>query len=86
MGDGTKRAPRGCLYVCGACGKTSPTRYGIDASGRNVAMSGWDSSCVTHAVLIRQSDIEERSPSGRVVKTRKGTTEVPALTLVAKGA
>ena len=66
--------------------KTSPTRYGIDASGRNVAMSGWDSSCVTHAVLIRQSDIEERSPSGRVVKTRKGTTEVPALTLVAKGA
>ena len=51
--DGTTPAPDGTRWVCGACGKTSPTRYGFDADGRHVADSGWDVSCMMHAVLCR---------------------------------
>ena len=49
--SGTTPAPDGQVYVCGACGKTSPTRYGFDASNKTVADRGWDSSCAMHAVL-----------------------------------
>lgn len=43
--EGTTPAPAGQVYVCGACGKTSTTRYGLDAA------NGWDESCMLHAVL-----------------------------------
>lgn len=82
MSNGTTRAPAGCIYVCGACGKTSPTRYGFDESNRNVAMPGWDSSCATSCSLIREADIEARTASGRVTRVREGTTEVPLLQIV----
>ncbi len=48
---GTTPAPKGQVYVCGACGKTSPTRYGFDADEKRVAPGGWDESCMMHAVL-----------------------------------
>ena len=47
----TTPAPDGHVYVCGACGKTSPTRYGFDDAGQRVAPNGWDESCMMHAVL-----------------------------------
>ncbi len=45
------RAPDGQVYVCGACGKTSPTQSGYDSNGERVAPSGWDESCMFHGVL-----------------------------------
>lgn len=51
MSNGTKSAPAGQIYVCGACGKTSPTRYGFDENQKQVADPGWDESCMMHAVL-----------------------------------
>lgn len=44
-------APEGTVYVCAACGKTSPTRSGYDGTGKRVAPGRWDSSCFLHAVL-----------------------------------
>ncbi len=38
--DGNTPAPQGQVWVCGACGRTSTTRYGFK-----------DSSCVSNAVL-----------------------------------
>jgi len=41
-------APEGCVYVCGACGKTAPSRYAFR-----------DSSCWTWATLCYvQSDAD----------------------------
>jgi hypothetical protein len=55
-------APEGQIYVCGACGKTSRTRYGFFSDGTargadfmpdgsRVSERGWDESCMMHAVL-----------------------------------
>lgn len=48
-------APQGCIYVCSACGKTSPTRAGFDPdTGRNFPEAkGWDESCMMNAVLCK---------------------------------
>lgn len=40
VNEGTTPAPEGRIYVCGACGRTSATRYGFK-----------DSSCMSNAVL-----------------------------------
>lgn len=55
------RAGPGEIFVCGACGKTSLTRYGFEA--RN----GWDASCMANAVLCR-GDSLVKNEHGRVVK------------------
>lgn len=44
-----QRAIPPCRFVCGACGKTSATRYGFDADHS----PGWDVSCATHAILCK---------------------------------
>lgn len=49
--EGTTPAQSGQVWVCGACGKTSTTRYGVDADGNSVASGGWDESCLLNAVL-----------------------------------
>jgi hypothetical protein len=49
--DGTVFAPPGQIWVCGACGKTSRTRYGFDDQNQNCATPGWDESCMMNAVL-----------------------------------
>ncbi len=36
------------LFVCCACGKTSTTRYGFDATS-STASPGWDESCMLNA-------------------------------------
>lgn len=56
-GDGTELCPDGTRWVCGACGKTSRTRYGWTHPGGDKLVTeracddGWDSSCMMNAVL-----------------------------------
>lgn len=66
--DGTTLAPEGHIWVCLACGKTSKTQFGFDKDNQNVAMQGWDESCMLNARLIPESRIIERGPGGRVTK------------------
>lgn len=67
----------GHLFVCLACGKTSPNRYGFDdATGRNVAMAGWDESCMINCAMFRREDVAEWSAGGRVLAFKDGTKEV----------
>lgn len=44
-------APAGKVYVCGACGNTSPTRSGFNHDNERVANGSWDESCFMHAIL-----------------------------------
>lgn len=55
---GTALAPEGQIYVCGACGKTSYTRYGFDENDQSQADSGWDESCMLNAVLCYERQID----------------------------
>lgn len=57
-----KRAPKGHVYVCAACGKTSRWKYGFDHSGKNDASHGWDESCAMHAELVAEDTISR--PTG----------------------
>lgn len=59
-----ERAPKGKIFVCLACGKTSPTRYGL--KNRN----GWDASCMINCVLVEEDRLLEKN--GRVVKIDHG--------------
>ena len=62
MSEGMTPCSDAHTWVCGACGKTSRTRYGfVDGGtkmgsnhmpdGSPVASPGWDESCMMHAVL-----------------------------------
>ncbi len=42
-------APKGKVYVCLACGKTSRDIYGES--------SGWDASCMLNCVLANEADL-----------------------------
>ena len=68
MDDGTTLAPEGQIYVCMACGKTSKTKYGYDKQDKDVAMYGWDVSCMLNSRLIPEKWVVERSEGGRVLK------------------
>ena len=52
--EGTTEAPENMVWVCGACGKTSRTRYGHNAENKNVCDPGWDTSCMMNAVLCHK--------------------------------
>lgn len=55
--SGTDEAPEDMVWVCGACGKTSRTRYGFDKDEKRVCDYGWDESCMLNAVLCyKQKD------------------------------
>ncbi len=43
---GNEFAPKGQVYICGACGKRSRDLYGTKAIDED-----WDESCMLHAVL-----------------------------------
>ncbi len=52
--EGTDLAPEGAVWVCGACGKRSRTRYGFDADNKRTPLSyGWDESCMLNATLCK---------------------------------
>ena len=55
-------APKGAIWVCGACGKTSPDRYGNRESTR-----GWDVSCAMNSSLF-YIDSLVRGEDGRVTE------------------
>lgn len=46
VSDGNEIAPKGQVFVCGCCGKQSKDRYGDQKIS-----SGWDESCMMHAIL-----------------------------------
>ena len=58
-------APKGKIWVCMACGKTSDIK-----SGGVGAMMHWDVSCFLNAILIEESKIV-RSSSGYVVEIKE---------------
>lgn len=44
------------VWVCCACGRTSPTKYGFDASGKTVANHwGYNENCAMNSVLVKKS-------------------------------
>jgi hypothetical protein len=43
-----------CVWVCGACGKTSQTRYG----GPGLSDRGWDVSCMMNAIHCSKTKSE----------------------------
>jgi hypothetical protein len=49
--EGTLHAPDNQVWVCGACGKASRTKYGFDEAGNRCASYGWDESCMMNATL-----------------------------------
>lgn len=51
---GTTPCAEAHVWVCGACGKTSRTRYGFNAADQSVASPGWDESCMLNAVLCHR--------------------------------
>jgi hypothetical protein len=52
-------APAGQVWVCGACGKRSRTKYGFyDDGGQSSSIDyGWDESCMMNAVLCDEEDL-----------------------------
>jgi hypothetical protein len=55
---GTRVAPHGTVWVCGACGKRSLTRYGFDEENKRTALdNGWDESCMLNATLCKLDSI-----------------------------
>jgi hypothetical protein len=52
----TTPAPKGQVYVCAGCFRTSRTRAGWDGAGD----PGWDESCFLNAVLC----YEGKAPDG----------------------
>ena len=57
--DGTTLAPPMKVWVCGACGKLSCTRYGFDKAGKRVCDPGWDESCMSNCVLVSEETAEK---------------------------
>jgi hypothetical protein len=57
-------APEGHVFVCTACGKTSPDRYGDDP----LTMKGWDVSCMLNARLCKEDDCERDPETDRVTR------------------
>lgn len=54
--------PPGAIWVCGACGKSSQDRYGIEGE----KSAGWDESCMMNAVLCDEATLIR--VNGRVTK------------------
>lgn len=67
--SGTEIAPDGQVWVCGACGKTSRTRYGFDDDDKNVCDPGWDESCMLNSTLCHEASLV-RTKGGRVTHAK----------------
>jgi hypothetical protein len=65
---GNQKAPDGHVYVCGACGRVSRWKYGLDFSGKHDSTPGWDLSCAINSLLTLESAIE--SPANWVYPKR----------------
>lgn len=58
--EGKVEAPENMVWVCGACGKTSRTRYGFNEKDESVCDPGWDASCMCNAVLCYKKGSEPK--------------------------
>lgn len=67
--SGNKRADEGRIFVCCACGKVSPDRYGMTEPrpGELSRTPGWDESCMMNCDEFDVAKLEF-SPGGRVIK------------------
>lgn len=54
----------GSIWVCGACGKTSQDRYGIEGERDH----GWDESCMLNATLCYDDSLWRSTNTLRVLK------------------
>ncbi|MDB4330411.1 hypothetical protein N9948_01675 [bacterium] len=61
---GNKKAKKGNVFVCMACGKRSEDEYGDNALDR-----GWDVSCMMNCQEFPISKLEMKD--GRVVKIKE---------------
>ncbi len=50
--DGTTICDPSKTWICGACGKKSKTKYGMDKTGQIVSDPWWDESCMMNSFLI----------------------------------
>jgi len=60
-------AGQGEVFVCAVCGRLSKDRYGDQK-----IHPGWDSSCVTHSVLYRRSDLIINPRTGLASGVKEG--------------
>ena len=60
-------APNSQIWVCGVCGKTSPTKAPSRRSD-----DGWDESCMLNSTLCYVDSLEKR-PNGRVTAAKAVT-------------
>jgi hypothetical protein len=75
------KAPDGWVWVCGACGKTSLTHYGIGNK------NGWDESCMMNAYLLETgaladpkcTNLDLKWQAGIITKTTPPEFHVQAL-------
>ncbi len=56
-------APKGAIWVCGACGKTHADLYGLEGVGSR----GWDESCALNAILCDETTLV-KDDCGRIVR------------------
>lgn len=61
----------GEVFVCACCGRRSRDRY-----GEMKIHSGWDTSCMTHAVKYREDDLVIDTRTGVVKGVRDGAQPV----------
>jgi hypothetical protein len=60
---GNEVAPEGKVWVCMACGKRSPDKYGLQAISY-----GWDESCMMNARLVEEDRLVMRGGLVREIK------------------
>jgi hypothetical protein len=70
-----KFAPDGYLFVCLACGKTSPDLYGSSEQ----TMPGWDVSCALNAQLAAEKTLLRDPTTGRVIQIMEGGVDWKAV-------
>lgn len=57
----------GEVFICPCCGRLSK-----DRNGDHKIHSGWDTSCMTHAILYREADLILDPKNGVVVAVKEG--------------
>jgi ferredoxin len=57
--EGTAVAPADRVWVCGVCGRRARSRWGYDEAGKSTVIDdGYDTSCMSHAVLCHTGKTE----------------------------
>jgi len=62
-------APKGKVWVCCACGKTSKDRYGLRFPEETTR--GWDESCLLNSQLFDKDKLIYSEGEGRVLEVKE---------------